>query len=54
VSPFDDGTTIVTERLSLVPLRVEDAEEMAGVLGDRPTDEQADGERVWRAPDSGA
>jgi RimJ/RimL family protein N-acetyltransferase len=35
VSPFDDGTTIVTERLSLVPLRVEDAEEMAGVLGDK-------------------
>ena len=32
--PFDDGTTIVTKRLSLVPLRVEDAEEMAAVLGD--------------------
>jgi RimJ/RimL family protein N-acetyltransferase len=35
VSAFDDGTTIVTERLSLVPLRVEDAEEMTGVLGDQ-------------------
>ena len=31
---FDHGTTIVTKRLSLTPLRVEDAEEMAGVLGD--------------------
>ena len=31
---FDDGTTILTDRLDLVPLRVEDAEEMAGVLGD--------------------
>jgi hypothetical protein len=28
VSPFDNGTTIVTERLALVPLHVEDAEEM--------------------------
>jgi RimJ/RimL family protein N-acetyltransferase len=35
VSPVDDSTTIITERLSLVALQVEDAEEMAGVLGDR-------------------
>jgi RimJ/RimL family protein N-acetyltransferase len=35
VSGFDHGTTIVTERLSLVPLRIEDAEAMAGVLADR-------------------
>jgi RimJ/RimL family protein N-acetyltransferase len=34
VSPFDDATTIVTERLALAPLRIEDAEEMAGMLGD--------------------
>jgi RimJ/RimL family protein N-acetyltransferase len=44
VSPFDDGTTIVTERLSLVPLRVEDAEEMAGVLGDQRLHEFIGGE----------
>ena len=44
VSPFDDGTTIVTERLSLVPLRVEDAEEMTGVLGDERLHEFIGGE----------
>jgi len=43
VSPFD-GTTIVTERLSLVPLRVEDAEEMARVLGDERLHEFIGGE----------
>ena len=35
VSGFDDGTTISTERLDLVPLRVEDAETMAAVLADQ-------------------
>jgi RimJ/RimL family protein N-acetyltransferase len=44
VSPFDDGTTIVTERLDLMPLRVEDAEEMAGVLGDQRLHEFMGGE----------
>jgi RimJ/RimL family protein N-acetyltransferase len=44
VSPFDDGATIVTERLSLVPLRVEDADEMAGVLGDQRLHEFIGGE----------
>jgi RimJ/RimL family protein N-acetyltransferase len=34
VSPFDDSSTIVTRRLSLVPLQVADAEDLAGVLGD--------------------
>jgi len=43
VSRFDDGTTIVTERLSLVPLRVEDAEEMTGVLDDEQHHEFIDG-----------
>jgi hypothetical protein len=32
--PFDDGTTITTRRLTLVPLQVKDAEDMAGVLRD--------------------
>jgi hypothetical protein len=31
VSPFDNGITIVTEHLAMGPLRVEDAQEMAGV-----------------------
>jgi RimJ/RimL family protein N-acetyltransferase len=44
VTPFDDGATIVTERLSLVPLRVEDADEMAGVLGDQRLHEFIGGE----------
>jgi RimJ/RimL family protein N-acetyltransferase len=44
VSPFDNGTTIVTERLALVPLQVEDAEEMAGVLGDQRLHEFIGGE----------
>jgi RimJ/RimL family protein N-acetyltransferase len=35
VSPLDKSTTIITDRLSLVPLEVKDAEEMAGVLGDK-------------------
>jgi RimJ/RimL family protein N-acetyltransferase len=35
MSPFDESTTIITARLSLVPLQVKDAEEMAGVLGDQ-------------------
>ena len=34
MSPFDESSTIITRRLSLVPLQVADAEEMAGVLGD--------------------
>jgi RimJ/RimL family protein N-acetyltransferase len=34
VSPLDDST-IVTRRLTLVPLQVADAEEVAGVLGDQ-------------------
>ena len=34
MSPFDESITIITGRLSLVPLEVNDAEEMAGVLGD--------------------
>jgi RimJ/RimL family protein N-acetyltransferase len=35
VNPFDDSSTIITRRLSLVPLQVADAEHLAGVLGDR-------------------
>jgi RimJ/RimL family protein N-acetyltransferase len=46
VSPFDHSTTIVTERLSLVPLLVEDAEQMAGVLGDKRLHEFIGGEPV--------
>jgi RimJ/RimL family protein N-acetyltransferase len=42
--PFDDGTTIVTKRLSLMPLRAEDAEEMAAVLGDERLHEFIGGE----------
>ena len=34
MSPFDDSNTIITRRLSLIPLHVADAEDMAGVLGD--------------------
>ncbi len=34
MSRFDDSTTIITGRLSLVPLQVADAGDMAGVLGD--------------------
>jgi hypothetical protein len=34
VNPFDDSSTIITRRLSLVPLQVADAEDLAGVLGD--------------------
>jgi RimJ/RimL family protein N-acetyltransferase len=41
---FDDGTTIGTDRLELVPLRVEDAEAMAGVLSDRRLHEFIGGE----------
>jgi len=33
-NPFDDSSTIITRRLSLVPLQVADAEDLAGVLGD--------------------
>ena len=33
MNPFDDST-IITRRLSLVPLQVADAEDLAGVLGD--------------------
>lgn len=44
MSGFDDDTTIVTERLGLVPLRVDDAEEMAGVLGDQRLHEFIGGE----------
>jgi hypothetical protein len=44
VSGFDDRATIVTERLSLVPLRVADAEEMAGVFGDERLHELIGGE----------
>ena len=50
VSPFDNGTTIVTERLALVPLQVEDAEEMAGVLGDQRLHEFIGANRT-RSPD---
>jgi RimJ/RimL family protein N-acetyltransferase len=35
VSPFGESATIITERLKVVPLHVKDAEEMAGVLGDK-------------------
>jgi RimJ/RimL family protein N-acetyltransferase len=35
VSTFGESTTIITDRLSLTPLQVKDAEEMAGVLGDK-------------------
>jgi len=35
VNPFDDSSTIITRRLSLVPLQVADAEDLASVLGDR-------------------
>jgi RimJ/RimL family protein N-acetyltransferase len=34
MSPFEDSSTIITGRLSLVPLQVADAEDLAGVLGD--------------------
>ena len=44
MSGFDDGTTIGTERLDLVPLRVEDAEAMAPVLADRRLHEFIGGE----------
>jgi RimJ/RimL family protein N-acetyltransferase len=44
VSGFDDGTTISTGRLDLVPLRVEDAEAMAGVLADQRLHEFIGGE----------
>jgi RimJ/RimL family protein N-acetyltransferase len=41
---MSEGTTIVTERLGLVPLRVEDAGEMAEVLGDQRLHEFIGGE----------
>jgi RimJ/RimL family protein N-acetyltransferase len=44
VSRFDDSTTIITERLSLVPLQVEDAEAMDGVLADQRLHEFIGGE----------
>lgn len=34
MGPFDTNATITTERLQLVPLRTEDADEMIAVLGD--------------------
>jgi RimJ/RimL family protein N-acetyltransferase len=40
----DESTAIVTTRLSLVPLRLEDAEELAVVLGDRRLHEFIGGE----------
>jgi hypothetical protein len=48
--PAPDGlaeASIGTERLVLSPLRVADAEELAGVLGD-PALHEFIGERVWR------
>jgi RimJ/RimL family protein N-acetyltransferase len=44
VSGFGAGTMISSERLDLVPLRVEDAEEMAEVLGDQGLHEFIGGE----------
>jgi RimJ/RimL family protein N-acetyltransferase len=44
VTSFDQSTTIITRRLRLVPLQVEDAEEMAGVLADERLHEFIGGE----------
>jgi RimJ/RimL family protein N-acetyltransferase len=44
VSGFDDGSTISAERLDLVPLRVDDADAMAGVLADQRLHEFIGGE----------
>jgi RimJ/RimL family protein N-acetyltransferase len=44
VSPLDESTTIITGRLSLVPLQVRDAEQMVGVLGDKRLHEFIGGE----------
>jgi RimJ/RimL family protein N-acetyltransferase len=35
MSPFDESTTIITRRLSLAPLQVEDADQIVGVLDDQ-------------------
>ena len=34
MSPFEENSTIIARRLSLAPLQVADAEDLAGVLGD--------------------